>query len=222
MSAPDNLKKLYEVRFSDAERASKERVWRVLCKHYFQRFVRPSDTVLDIACGQGEFIRFIKAGRKIAVDVNGAVGAQLPADVNFICASADHMRGVADSSVDVCFASNFFEHLEGKSAMDAVLREAWRVLKPNGLFVNMQPNIRYAAARYWDFYDHLMPLSHLSAAEGFAKQGFSVETLIPRFVPFSTKSVLPQHPILVRAYLALPFVWKLMGGQFLLVARKAE
>jgi hypothetical protein len=83
----------------------------------------------------------------------------------------------------------------------------------------MQPNIRYEPGRYWDFYDHVLPLSHLSAAEGLAKHGYIVEKLIPRFLPFTTKSALPQHPLLVRAYLATPLAWRFMGGQFLVVAR---
>src|SRR5207248_9197018 len=67
----------------------------------------------------------------------------------------------------------------------AVLQEARRVLRPGGRFVSMQPNIRYEPAKYWDFYDHLLPLSHLSAEEAFAKNGYRVESVIPRFVPFS-------------------------------------
>jgi hypothetical protein len=46
-----------------------------------------------------------------------------------------------------------------------------------------------------------------------------IERLIPRFLPFTTKSALPQHPLLVRAYLAFRPAWRLLGGQFLVVAR---
>jgi ubiquinone/menaquinone biosynthesis C-methylase UbiE len=104
--------------------------------------------------------------------------------------------------------------------MDVVLGEIRRVLKPGGRVVNMQPNIRIEPGRYWDFYDHVLPLSDASAAEAYAKAGFTVERLVPRFVPFTTKSRIPQHPWLVRAYLALPPLWRLMGGQFVIVARK--
>ena len=33
----------------------------------------------------------------------------------------------------------------------------------------MGPNIRYLAAEYWDFYDHYLPLSHLSLEEGLRR-----------------------------------------------------
>jgi ubiquinone/menaquinone biosynthesis C-methylase UbiE len=213
------LTELYRYRFSSSERERKEKIWAVLCQSYFQQFVQPSDTVLDIACGQGEFIRNIRCARKLAVDLNREVEQNLPPDIEYHCCAADHLEGVASGSVNVCFISNFFEHLPSKEAMDAVLIEVKRVLAKGGILINMQPNIRYEPGRYWDFYDHLLPLSHLSAAEGLAKNGYVVEKLIPRFLPFTTKSALPQHPLLVRAYLALPLAWRFMGGQFLVIAR---
>jgi ubiquinone/menaquinone biosynthesis C-methylase UbiE len=213
------LTELYRYRFSDRERARKDRIWAVLCEAYFQQYIRPTDTVLDVACGQGEFIRHIRCARKIAVDLNREVENNLPSDIEYHCSAADHLEAVGSATVDVCFISNFFEHLPSKEAMDAVLLEVKRVLKKGGLFINMQPNIRYEPGRYWDFYDHLLPLSHLSAAEALSKSGYVVEKLIPRFLPFTTKSALPQHPLLVRAYLKLPIAWRFMGGQFLVVAR---
>ena len=215
------LDKLYDYRFSARERDRKNAIWQVLCSQYFQKFVNSQDTVLDIACGYGEFIRHIQAKKKLAIDLNAAVQKELPPEIQFFCTAADTMPDIPTGSVDVCFASNFFEHLESKRVMDAVLQEARRVLKPGGRFVSMQPNIRYAPDKYWDFYDHMLPLSHLSAAEAFSKNGYSVETLIPRFVPFSTKSAYPTHPVFVKAYLHLPMIWRFFGGQYVLVARSA-
>jgi SAM-dependent methyltransferase len=216
----ERLTELYDHRFSNAERVRKDKIWQVLCKHYFQQFVKPTDTVLDIACGQGEFIRHIQCATKIAADLNPQVQAILPPDIQFIHAPANALDPIASGSVDVVFISNFFEHLEEKRAMDAVLQEVLRVLKRGGRLVNMQPNILYEPGRYWDFYDHHLPLSHRSAEEGFVKNGFVVDKLIPRFMPYTTKSALPQHPLLVRTYLAVPLAWRVLGGQFLIVGRK--
>jgi ubiquinone/menaquinone biosynthesis C-methylase UbiE len=213
------LKELYAFRFSADDRRKKDRIWRVLCEHYFQDLVAPGDTLLDLACGQGEFVRHIRCAHKIAVDLNPEVREILPPEIRFVEAWADDLGAIDSHSVDVVFVSNFFEHLESKTQMDAVLSEIRRVLRSGGRLINMQPNIRYEPGRYWDFYDHVLPLSHLSAAEGLSKHGFSIERLIPRFLPFTTKSALPQHPLLVRAYLAFPPLWRLMGGQFLVVAR---
>lgn len=215
----ERLDKLYEVRFSERERAAKDAIWAVLCEDYFQQFIPEGSTVLDIACGYGEFIRHIRAARKLAIDLNPSVGGQLPPEIDFRLTRADQMLGIDSASVDVCFTSNFFEHLESHRMMDAVLAEARRVLRPGGRFICMQPNIRYAYDKYWDFYDHVLALSHLSAAEGFAKNGYEVELVVPRFVPFSTKSAYPKHPWFVKAYLKVPALWRLLGGQFVIVAR---
>jgi SAM-dependent methyltransferase len=215
-----DLQALYRARFSDADRMRKDLVWEVLCKRFFQKYVAPTGTVMEIACGYGEFIRHIVSSRKIAIDLNPEAKDFLPPEVEFHLGSASRLGMIADASVDTCFSSNFFEHLPSKEVMDEVLAEVLRVLRPGGLYMVMQPNIRYEPGRYWDYYDHILPLSHLSCREAFAKAGYEVVELIDRFVPFSTDSRLPQHPMLVRLYLKCRPIWKLMGGQFVLVGRK--
>ena len=46
------------------------------------------------------------------------------------------------------------------------------------------------------------------------------EALVTRFLPYTTKSRLPQHPALVRAYLAFPPAWRLLGKQTLYVGER--
>jgi ubiquinone/menaquinone biosynthesis C-methylase UbiE len=215
-----DVAKLYRHRFSADEQAAKDRIWRVLVEHFFQRYVPPDATVLDLACGYGEFIRFVRAKRKLAVDINADSASRLHDPIEFHLGPATRLDFLADGSIDFCFTSNFFEHLPSKSAINDVLGEVYRVLRPGGRFMALQPNIRYAYAEYWDFYDHHTPLSHLSAAEAFALAGFEVVELIDRFLPFSTKSALPKHPALVRAYLACPWAWRILGKQFLIVGAK--
>ena len=82
----------------------------------------------------------------------------------------------------------------------------------------MGPNIRYLAAEYWDFYDHYLPLSHLSLEEGLVQAGYDVITIIPRFLPYTTKSGLPTWPVLVRLYLRCPPLHRLFGKQMFIVA----
>ena len=216
----DDVAAIYRHRFSEADRLAKARVWRVLCEHFFQRYVRETDTILDLACGFGEFSRFIRAGRKIAVDLNAEAAELLPPGVEFHRAPASNLDFLPADSVDVCFASNFFEHLPTKGELDRVLGEVRRVLRPGGRLVAVQPNIRYAPGEYWDFYDHHLPLSHLSCAEAFAQAGLEVVELVGRFLPFSTRSWLPKHPWLVRAYLRMRPAWRLVGRQFLIVGAK--
>ena len=215
-----DLAKLYQIRFSDEARDKKDAVWKVLCESYFQQFVNPSSTVLEIACGYGEFIRHIAASDKIAIDLNPDSGKYLPEEIQFHLGSATDLSMLDGNSVDVCFSSNFFEHLPNKEVMDEVLAEAFRVLRPGGVYVAMQPNLRCEPGKYWDYYDHVLPLTDRSCQEAFFKAGFEVTKVVTRFIPFSTDSKLPQHPLLVKIYLRLPLVWPLLGGQFVIAGRK--
>jgi ubiquinone/menaquinone biosynthesis C-methylase UbiE len=215
----DDLAKLYQIRFSESQRAKKDLVWKVLCEDYFQQFIAESSTVLEIASGYGEFIRHISASSKIAVDLNPDSAGCLPEEITFHLGSATDLTMLKNASVDVCFSSNFFEHLPSKELMDQVLSEARRVLKPDGIYLAMQPNLRCEPGRYWDYYDHVLPLTHLSCREAFVKAGFEVTKVVDRFIPFSTDSKLPQHPLLVKAYLRIPLLWHFFGGQFVIIGR---
>jgi len=211
---------LYKVRFSSDQKRKKEKVWQVLCQNYFQCYIKPTDTVLDIACGFGEFLNNIEAQRKFAIDINPESVDHLSSDIKFFLGSAAKLDMFANNSIDFVFASNFFEHLPNKKIMVQVLFEIFRILKPNGSFMTMQPNIKYCANSYWDFFDHHTPLSHLSMIEALELTGFKIDIVHPRFIPFSTKSKIPSHPLLVKLYLKSPLAWKLMGKQFLVLSRK--
>jgi SAM-dependent methyltransferase len=216
----EDLSVLYRHRFPESARAARNRVWRVLCERFFQRYVRETDVLLELASGQGEFMRSIRAGRKIAVDLNPDAPSFLPEGVEFHAVSPTDLSFLGDGSVDVCFTSNFFEHLPTKRDLDRVLAEVRRVLRPGGLLVALQPNVRVEPGRYWDYYDHHLALSDLSCEEAFLNSGLEVVERIARFLPFTTCSSIPKHPLLVRMYLAFPPIWRVMGGQFLIVGRK--
>ena len=118
--------------------------------------------------------------------------------------------------------SNYLEHLPSSDAVVRQLDQARQVLKPGGRLIVLQPNIRFVGGAYWDFLDHKVALTDRSLAEAAEVAGFQVERMIPRFLPYTTKSRLPQHPRLVRAYLRFSPAWRLMGKQALMVARRAD
>ncbi|MAN45743.1 MAG: SAM-dependent methyltransferase [Hyphomonas sp.] len=219
---PD-LSSLYRYRFVEAERSKKLEIWREICRGYLQKKIGQDQVILDLASGYGEFSQNIVAKRKIAVDLNPDAREMLPAEAEFHNVSAtDFADAVGENSVDVVFTSNFLEHLPTKRELDLVFNQVMRVLKPGGRFMILGPNIKYLAGDYWDFYDHYLPLSHLSVEEGLAQSGFDVLEIIPKFLPYSTRSALPQAPIFVSTYLRLPLAWKVFGKQFLVTGQKPQ
>ncbi|MFI5394404.1 MAG: class I SAM-dependent methyltransferase [Candidatus Binatia bacterium] len=217
-----DLSALYRSRFSPTEQDARKRIWEALCEEFFSRYVQPTDIVLDLACGYGEFINAIRCKQRLAFDLNPDVRAYLRPDVQFFLRSCEDLSGVADGSVDVVFESNLLEHLPNKAVLTRVTHEVSRVLRGGGRFILMQPNIKYVGSDYWDFYDHLIPLSHLSCAELLKNCGLQLETVIPRFIPYTTKSRMPKHPFFVRWYLRCPPLWRILGKQFVIVARKPD
>lgn len=217
----EDLKSLYRHRFSESELPAKNALWKMLCESHFQRYVDPaSDTVLDLACGYGEFINNIRAARKLAVDLNPDSPSAVGDDVIFHAVAANALGPIEGASVDVVFTSNFFEHLPDKAALQEVLGEVHRVLKPGGRLIAMGPNIRYLPGAYWDFIDHHLPLSERSLVEALLLAGLHPDRVIDRFLPYTTQSRLPQANWLVRMYLAMPLAWRLFGKQFLVIAGK--
>jgi SAM-dependent methyltransferase len=214
------LSDLYRIRFADDQLPRKNAIWRVICEDFLQRFVRPADTVVDIACGYGEFINNIACARKIAVDLNPDARGFLAAGVEFRECGATEVASVVRGEADVVFTSNFLEHLSDKTVLSRFLEQVSAALKPGGRYIILGPNLRYLPGEYWDFFDHHLGLTHLSLAEALRLKGFEIEVLIDRFLPYTTQGALPTHPLLVKAYLKVPIAWRFLGKQFLVVARK--
>jgi SAM-dependent methyltransferase len=217
-----DLSQLYDFRFGQTGLAKRRGVWRVLCAEYFDKLVPPNATVVDLACGYGEFINQVRADRKFAVDLNPDAARYLGPDVAFKQTSALDLSSLPEGEIDVAFASNFLEHFETKKDLDRLFAEVLRVLRPGGQFIVVGPNIQYAYREYWDFYDHYLPLSHLSLCEGLMLAGFMPERVIDRFLPYTMQGRTPTWDILIKLYLRLPFAWRFLGKQFLVVARKPE
>ena len=214
------LSALYKIRFSDSELPRKNAIWKIICQDFLQTSISPSDTLLDIASGYGEFINNINCKRKISVDLNADTRDFLSKEIEFHNISATQISRLSSEGVDVIFTSNFLEHLPNKAVLDELLKEAFKTLRPGGKFLILGPNLKYLAADYWDFYDHHLGLTHLSLCEALQLSGFSIDQCVDKFLPYTTQGSLPTHPLLVKLYLKVPFVWRILGKQFFIVARK--
>jgi SAM-dependent methyltransferase len=213
----EELQRAYERRFT-SHREYRTRVWRILTRDWFQRYVSPQDAVLELGCGWGEFINQVQAGRRFGMDLNPSSASRLEPAVVFLHQDCSERWPLAEASLDVVFTSNFFEHLPDKASLARTLREAHRCLRPGGRIVCLGPNIRTLAGEYWDFWDHYLPLTERSLGEGLALAGFEVVESLDRFLPYTMARDRNPPLWVVRLYLKLPLLWRLAGRQFLVVA----
>jgi SAM-dependent methyltransferase len=213
------LEDVYAQRFSDADAAAKNAIWREISA-FLQRYVPENGAVLDVACDRGDFIRNISASEKWATDLRD-VSSHLPQEIRFVQANGLEIdRHLPHDHFDVVFMSNYLEHLPGGEAVIEQLRVARTLLKPGGRVVVLQPNVRLVGPAYWDFIDHSTILTERSLVEAAELAELHTVEVIVRFLPYTTKSRLPQSPRLVRAYLAFRPAWRLLGKQTLYVGRK--
>jgi SAM-dependent methyltransferase len=216
--SPEDLQQLYRARFAD-KAAYRQKVWSVL-SHFFSQWVQPDAAVLDLGCGWCEFINSAACGRKYGMDLNPDARRHANTGVSILQQDCSERWALESASLDIVFTSNFLEHLPAKSALEKTLQEAFRALKPNGRFIAMGPNIKYVAGAYWDFFDHYLPLTELSLTEVLEKCGFQIEMQRARFLPYTMSRGVQFPAWMLRAYLAMPFFWKLAGAQFLVIARR--
>ena len=218
-STQQELSRIYHRRFIRTA-AYRNKVWQVLTREFFNQWVAPDAAVLDLGCGYGEFINNIPAGRKLAMDLNPDAPQRLAPNVEFLHQAGSAPWPLPDNSLDVVFTSNFFEHLPDKECLNLTLRHTLRCLKPGGRLIAIGPNVKYLHGEYWDFYDHHVYLTESSLGEAMEVEGYQIDVIMPRFLPF-TMVKAPEYPMFfVRLYIALPWLWWARGRQFLLVARK--
>ena len=213
------LSTIYRHRFADGQ-AYRRSVWQTLIADYFAAYLGGAHAVLDLGCGYGDFINQVSSRERYAMDLNPDARGLLDSGVRLMSQDCSAPWPLAENTLDLVFTSNFFEHLPDKASLGRTLTEARRCLKPGGRLVALGPNIKFLPGRYWDFWDHYLPLTELSLAEGMKVAGLKVERVIDRFLPY-TMSHGPRYPLIfLRLYLRLPLFWKVLGKQFLVVGVK--
>jgi SAM-dependent methyltransferase len=204
----------HNVRFPyDPRRAP---VWRAIAR-YLQEWVDPSQPLLELGAGYGEFTRAIRASEKWALEQNSALVDHWEPAVQPVIQSVLDPWPIPDAHLGTVFASNFFEHFTLEQGAE-ILTQAMEKLKPGGRIVCVQPNFRLEPRRYFDDYTHRTAYTDRGFQDFLAALGWRVVHVEPRFMPFTMKSRMPTAEWLVDLYLALPF--RPLAGQFMVVAEK--
>lgn len=194
-------------------------VWREIVR-FLKPYVPAHATVVDLGAGYCDFINEVGAEKKYAVDISPELSRHAASGVTILNESAKNISSIPDSSADVVHASNFLEHIDDTD-LPGVMSEIRRILKQEGRLILLQPNFRIASARYFDDYTHRRIWTDAGLCAFLMSEGFTIELSRPRFLPFSLRSrpsLIPAHPLIVRAYIHAP--WKPFAGQMLIVARK--
>jgi SAM-dependent methyltransferase len=213
---------LYRSRFTEDELRANRAIWAPICR-YLEQFLNTDGITLDLGAGYCHFTNNVRSRMKYALDVNDEQLRRFAnPDVRTIHAPGHTLNMFADSSIDTVFASNVYEHFHTREDVALSLQEVQRVLKPSGRFIILQPNFAYCARQYFDFFDHRLAFTHRGMAEGVEGVGLQIVRVIPRFLPYTSKSSLPRADWLVALYLKMPPIWRILGGQMLIVAEKPK
>ena len=215
-----NISDLYNKRFSREEQKKRKVLWKTLNEYFLYQWIRPSNTVCDIGAGTREFLETANAKKKIAVDLQYPTIADKR---GILCyPSIRHIPKTLHGQVDVVMLSNVLEHVETREEILTILRRIKKLLKPGGSLLIIQPVIELVGNRYWDFFDHIVPITRKSLQEALAMEGYDVTVFIPRFLPYTTKAGLPVNTFLLRMYLLIPWYFRPFAGQCFIRARVAR
>lgn len=225
----DVLSRIYNRRFRESNNSqsnnARDGAWKVLYQRVFKKFISSNMTVIDLGSGPGYFVNQVEASLVYAVDLDANNSKFLNSSVKFMNKSANNLDFTQDSTVDLVFTSNLFEHLGNREVLFGTLEEIHRVLKKNddSKLIILMPNIRYAKWDFYNFIDHTLPLNETSLAEALELTGFQILTSHKKFFPYSAQSIRLRMPeFVIQAYLVLPPSIRPFAKQMLVVARPRD
>jgi ubiquinone/menaquinone biosynthesis C-methylase UbiE len=211
-----NYERLYEYRFRLVDQRARELVWREIARFIYEELGNP-ETILDPAAGRGEFVGSVPSRERWAIDRIPRDGAD--GTIRWVVGDVLEAE-LPPSYFDAIFVSNFLEHLATQETVALFLAKMRRTLRPGGRIAVVGPNFKYCARDYFDFADHVLPLTHKAVIEHLHAAEYHILSAESRFLPYSFTGRLPASPGLARAYLRFKPAWRLLGRQFLVVAHR--
>jgi SAM-dependent methyltransferase len=182
----------------------RDQVWQAIVGDLGRRqLLAPNGVIVELGAGYCHCINHMAGHKRVAVDVNPDVRQFAGPGVDVFVQACFERLPLDDRGVDLIVASNLFEHLE-RHELKQTAAEIYRILKPGGRLVVIQPNYRYCSSEYFDDYTHILAFSHHSLRDFFVAEGLRPIVEVPRYLPFSMKTRVPKSRRLVSWYLRLP------------------
>ena len=216
-----NHNRIYEYRFANVDMQKKNVVWKEIAHFLYNTHLNKPQKTLDPAGGLCEFINHVPSAERWTIDLSDEVKKFAAPDIKTIIGNNLEVE-LPENYFDGVFISNFLEHLNSQFEVADFLERMFKTLKSKGRIVIMGPNFRYTYKDYFNFADHTVILTELGVAEHLYGAGFDIVKNYPQFLPlsFRSKGFLPVNSFIIKTYLNIPFAWKFLGEQFLLVAEK--
>jgi SAM-dependent methyltransferase len=143
-----------------------------LCAYLYDSFhMQKGMDFLEAGCGRGEFLKNFK---DLGLDVYGVdLSSEAPkfqTDINIkVCDIEKAGLPYDDSSFDIIYSKSLLEHFYYP---DIYVKEAYRVLKPGGLFITLVPDWESNYKIYFDDYTHRTPFTVTSLSDLYKIFGF--------------------------------------------------
>ena len=145
-----------------------EKLIKLLAKKYS---LKKESRILEMGCGRGEFLNeFTKLGMNgFGIDLsNFAKDYCDNAEIKVVDISKDPVP-YPDNSFDIVFSKSFIEHFYYP---EEIFKEAYRVLKPSGILINLTPEWNYIYKSFYDDYTHRTPFTKKSLEDIHHIAGF--------------------------------------------------
>jgi len=160
---------------------------KMLCDYLVNRFQTSEscENILDIGCGQGTQLKYLCE----SLSARG-----FGVDEEIVKSSEFEIRECDFESESLPFEDNFFDLIFSKSVCEHVrntenfFSEAYRVLKPGGVFICMTPDWVSQMKIFYDDFTHVQPFTIKSMKNCMKIYGFDVQCC--------------------EYFYQLPFVWK--------------
>jgi SAM-dependent methyltransferase len=200
------------------EEPARALVWQEIAA-YLAKWIPGRADVLEVGAGYCCWINAVRAARRVAVDVWPDLPRHAASGVEpLVMNAATGLSALGEEQFDVVLASNVLEHFDADAA-SALVGDVYRLLRPGGRIIIVQPNFRHAYRSYFDDYTHRSVFTDVSLANLLRARGFRVVRVMPKFMPYSMRNTrLPIARWAIRAYLRSPV--KPFAGQMLVIAER--